>query len=563
MAIAAIKDLSDAAAGCGTISYNGVSTPPLRKFSLVGDYIYDDANRTVVCVEYTLDVSWFVWAATEDAQSALIANIRQKLKTPGQTLLMSNLGLGDIQVNGVGNTHRDLDWGPRPVRLEFSQPAPCATEVHWSCKFRIAECSAGDILAWNYEVTFSADEAGLWTRTITGYLQIPMRRPVDGGRSLNTSADAYRDRIRVQVPRGFRRAGQVYPLSKDKGRSDFLIIDTQLDGDPLPENIIRGDLEYTIESTGFGFQRWVATLSGYLEVAPGKPTSRAARMFLLIALDKLQKLRSKAGKDKLVLPDRIRMGTRLFGRQSSFSISFAIITCIDDIIKNGGIWEPVTANTYEKWAASMQEAWGVRGTAGLAYNPTQDAIVDLCANTSLPQIGSDGPTVPHESDSGVFGAGQITPENSWLTFENTLRAYRLQDSVQHKVADGYTPGDAPLRNDNFAKATTMSMSATVSPGTQRKDVTQYQAGPTEYILMQGKALRIKYPVAIPRLLFVNGKEVEVVKEVIDGPKTVGCFFDAPVYQARWAIIYRLKSGYISELKARKNPSICCDPADSE
>lgn len=566
MAITALKDLSDANAGWGVTSYNGFTFSGLRKFKLAGRDIYDEANRVITDVEYTLTISAVIYATSEANEATAVSNARKALNQPGGTLVITGQGLGDIRVNGSTPTHIDVAWGPRPQSLELNSVGGLATEVVWVCTFRIKECSGTSgattpIMAWNYDCAYSFDESGLCTRVISGYLQIRQTRAT-GSTRLTTSADQYRNRIQVAVPAGFGRKTWGFPISKDKSRLDFFFVDMQLDGAPLPEDIIKADLTYGVESIPPGFQKFHATLSGTLEVAPGKPTSRAARMFMTIALDKLTKLRRNVGANKTVIPDRIRMETAVFGRASSFSISFLVISCLDDIIKKGGIWESLSGVTYEKWARSMERVWNVRGTAGLVYNPSQDALVDLCSSNAINPIGNDGGTsTPYESDTGVFGAGQISKENSWLAFENSLEVSRAHSLAHHKVSDGYTPGDAPLNSADFITQDVTSLSAVIS--VVRRDVSQYQAGPTELVLMRGKAMRIKYKPAIPRLLKVGGFDVEVVKEKIDGPKTVGCFFDTPVYVARWAILYRLKTGYLSSLKARKNPSICCDPGDSE
>jgi hypothetical protein len=179
MAIKAIKDLTDAEGGWGTISYNGYTFNGLRKFSLIGTDIYDDAGRSVVAVEYTLTVATFIYGADEPTQAGQMANIRQLLSTPGQALVITGTGVGDIQINGNTPTHIDVGWGPQPQSLDMGSPMPCVCELIWVCKFTVKECSgaaSNRVMAWNYEVTYNIDDGGITTRIVSGFLQVRLTR---------------------------------------------------------------------------------------------------------------------------------------------------------------------------------------------------------------------------------------------------------------------------------------------------------------------------------------------------------------------------------------------------
>jgi hypothetical protein len=283
--------------------------------------------------------------------------------------------------------------------------------------------------------------------------------------------------------------------------------------------------------------------------------------FVMLMLDKWAKLNDAAGPKGTVFPDRMRFSSKPLTRRSDFAVSFRITACLDDVLKKGGLWDPLPTS-WSAWSLSMQDAWSQRGAANLAYNPTSDAIIDLCTSDSIPAHADNGGSSDPKADvSKKFTLQNIAKERSWLAYENSLSVDRTQNKTNHKVSDGYVPAAlSALAGSGLLGSAGSKLSSVISAGQPKKDVTQYQAAPTEYILMQGKAMRIAHIPAVPSLVSIGGKAVEVVKETIDGPKTVACFLDTPVYLVRWAILYRLKDGYMtSDIPVKRNLALCCDP----
>ncbi|MGE3410123.1 MAG: hypothetical protein AB7I37_25290 [Pirellulales bacterium] len=568
MAITALAALSDNDAGWGTITYNSFTFPGLRDVKLTGKPEYDQAGRAVIYTVYTLRVHCFVTGGSEATHRADMVTLRQKLQDPGQTLVYSGQGVGDIQVNGGGATHTDVQWGPKPQVVEFIQIGTLTTEVIWECSFAIKEGAtslASNLAAFCYAIDWDYDEAGSCTRVINGYVQIAQTRS-GGGRTITTSAESYRHSLRVSIPNGFRRGPRRFSLSHDRNRLDFSITDIQLEAEAPPTGALRAELDYEIESNPPGFAQYTATLAGTIETPPGVPTIRAGEIFVRVMLDKFRKLKA-AARSGAVIPLRLRFGRTLGTRQSRFGIAWLVTGCLDNLLRDGGIWQPLDGESYTVWWSAMQAAgvFSNSGSSSLFFIPSEDAVVDLAGSQSngsaLPFMGGGGGFNPDSATaSAEFGLGDLQKENSWLSFENRLKVMREHAVILHHAAEQFLPGT--LAAGNIATDTGVSMAVSVS-GEGSAHVAQYQGTPRDLILMQGKGMRINpkgkdWLPAVPRLVSVRGIPVEEVKVVTDGPKAIACFFGATVYSLRWAVLYRLRSGYLNQIPSMENPALCCD-----
>lgn len=566
MATQPLINLSDANAGWGTITYNGYTFSGLRDVKLSGGEWYDPANRAVIGTRYRLLVHWFPVDANESAHATAMILMRAALKESGQALLITGMGFGDIAINSPGSTNNkaDLENGPKPGELSLTQIGLIATECFWDLTFTIKEGigTQGNIASFTYGVDWSLDDAGLTTRTYTGALQILAPR-VAGSRLLSTSADQYRDQINVITPPGMKRTTRKFTLSKDRTTLDFSISDMQLEAEAPPAGVLSADLDYEIESVPPGFSQFQASLSGSITVPSGVPPINAANAFMRIFIDKQAKL-AAIGNEGTVIPTRIRFGRGLGSRVSNFAVSWTLTGCLDDMLRNGGIWEAISGTNWQSWAQSMIDAgvWGNRGTAGLYYNSSEDAIVDLNRVGPLPSMGGGGTdTSIFASGTSVFSMANITAARSWLYYKNGLKPIRDHNAITHRTMEDYRPntlGAGDLLND-----TGVSMAQSGISAGSPSQITQYQGRPKDYILMQGKAMRIQFPPAIPRLVQVAGLPVQEVKVRIDGPKVEACIFGAKVYSARWAILYRLTEGYLSSIPALPSATLCCANTDAK
>ena len=558
----AIKDLTDAQAGHGSIIYNGYRFGAFRNFSISLVPEYDDAGRALVGNRLTLELTECISDDSVSDMNTRLLAMRRQLAEPGQVLVIAGVGFGDMSINGINatpalaKTHDDIEWGPKPEPIEFT---PLGGNVSWEFTWRVTafirDCpgTIGGPLAFasfNYRTVYSRNEEGLTQRIISGRARIAQTR-VNGGRTLTKSADQLWDKVNIPIPQGFGRANSTHQVDESKCWLEFVVVDEELPGEAPPEHMIQADIDYDLESVPPGFERYEATLSGTLTVAPGKAPSRAASAFWLIAFDKLRKLQQAARPKGVVIPTRLKFGHKLFTRSSRFSISFSVVHCLEDILRSGGIWAPVEGSNYQKWRASMNEVFSSRGVAGLRQTPTDDMIVDLCGNFTYGTAGRDISLTRPDSwePSGLLRMDGITSENSWFGFENTLKIQRDESVSLSKVVRNYTPyGSAPETDGVAFDAVTGYTESAVA--------VEYGSSPEDTILMYGKALRLKFQPSVPRLEKIGNVTVTQIKQLVDGPRPIACFFGVPVYLVRWAILYKA-NGHISKVPPPQQ-ALCCE-----
>lgn len=420
MAITALANLSDANAGWGTISYNGYTIPGLRDVRITGQDVYDRAGRTVTHTRYLARVHFFVVDSGDATHKTTMVDLRRRLQEAGQVLVFTGQGIGDLTINGPSPAVADVEWGPKPRIVEFTQIGGVCTEVVWEVVFAIkhaVSASIGRFLAFNYSVDWEYDEAGVATRTISGYVQIPLTRDNPGQPAAPArSADRYRKQIKPAIPAGMARRQQRFSLSSDRSTLEFTVVDVQLQAEPPPTNCLKAEIDYTMESIPPGFARYVASLSGSIEVPAGSPPIRAAEAFVRLMVDKFAKLKKAAGTKGAVIPVRVRMGRMLTTRTANFSVSWTVNGgCVSDLLREGGLWLYPDDSNWPAWAQSMRKsgAWDPRGTNNLVFNAGADAIVDLNYVGNLPAMGtSPGESSTSASGSAMFKAEGINDQNS-------------------------------------------------------------------------------------------------------------------------------------------------------
>jgi hypothetical protein len=534
--------MSDTHDTTGTVSYDGFvfgesgSTPPT--YSVVADPQYDDADRTTSHVRYTLDVTTIVYADSEGGVAQQMHQLRERLSRPGRTLRIEDLGFGDTAVER-GGRHADIAWGAKPRLLRFEPIGGTqAWQLHWQCEFNVTEGAtprAGCFLALNVRQSFEIDDAGLTTREIAGHAQVAGVRKPNGDASVVSIADQVRDRIKVRVPDGFRRARQRWDESTDKTRLDFSIIDRQLPGDPLPTGISDGQIDFEVEADAKRAGLVAARLSGYLESAPGSPKSLAAAHLLSIAQDRLSRLQAAQQPRRIVFPSRFAIRHQLFSRRTHVDVRYQLIGGIRDVLSAGGIWDPVPGSDYRLWAASLEHIWGSRGAAGLKADPRDAAIIDLVDNPTE-QIAihapASPPTASHAPSPLTWLTPVVTPEQSWLEYRVRVRVRRTENVHVHTLSTF-------LESRSETGEPTGVGTSFASTGGRRREV---HGEPTQTVRLEGVARRLQYPPTMPTLRSVGSRSV-TPRDRVEERETVGDASGVPIHQLRWSALYDI-DGFI-------------------
>jgi hypothetical protein len=504
-------------------------------------------------------------------------DIREKLSVPGKILKILDVGFGDTTVFD-GQSHPDVMWGAKPEVLGLKPIGGTITwELEWRCTFNITECdfAKDHWFAFNYKTDYSYDDIGFCTRTISGYIQLPVTPNTDR-RKVTETADRLRDRITILTPSNFKRVSSNWSINEDKSIIEFSAVDAELQEDPYPPGIRQMDIDYTIENTAIGFSAHVVTITGSMETMPGYPRNLSARAFFLIVFEKLKSLRAnyvkKGGKGESaqgaqIIPQKLKIQHKPGTRKSSFVMSFRLTRCIRDILSDQSIWEPLPQNKYHEWKNSIDRinGWGNRGLARLRQQPGEDRVVDLCDKRTSATIGNDFRVSPlfdyTDRYSSVFSCEEVTEESSWVFMETQTRIIQDNQVVTHKPAQAIeykktAPADLKDKESTLSAQVAKKASSASSPGTEPlPDIVENTCRPTQTVLLQGRAARLKYRIPPQEIKRVGGHDVtEKARDFIQEER--GWFFGCPLYIARWWILMEVPNGYADKIKTQSNPKIC-------
>lgn len=377
----------------GTITYNNFTFNSTTRSRITARPIYDKAERTIVAVVWTFNLTTYVSESSPGAGcDDVVADLRQRLMSPGRSFIYSGKGFGPNFAVNQGAV-KDVLWGPKPVMLDLEPiGSKSIYRVTWACEVAIPECTTAQYskapMAFNYETSFAIDADGYTIRQISGYVEIPMTRSFDGARNVPDSADKYREQIKWPIPEGFRRTQQTFSVSADKRRMDFVIVDEENPTDGMPEGCTMASGMQTASSAQAGLRNWTGRLSASYIVAKGRSRQLAYEAFFALVQDRLEATRRATNKSTetkdSVIPYalEITQGLYLDSRRLSFSLAYAFVLPLKEIMEGTGIWREVPKTDATKWAASIEKVTGLRGYAGLKDDPSQDMIIDLCGGAS-------------------------------------------------------------------------------------------------------------------------------------------------------------------------------------
>jgi hypothetical protein len=405
-----------------TLSYNGFTFNGTSRTRFVANPRYAPDGRTVAAVVYRLSVTSFITNEGGGVDVPYqIQNIRRLLTTPGKALRYVSKGFGseggdDFSINYDGDV-TDVSWGPRPLSLELIPVGHNQTwYIAWDVEFAVPECYAARYtdfpMGLTYEVSYALNEQRLTARTYSGQLEIPLTHPIGDYYRTPDSADAYRDRLRVQVPVGFRRTTERYTLSADRKVLQFVVVDEQLPThEALPYGCTMASGNFRI-STGQGLVTTQVSVSATYQIKPGGDKRDAYRNFFALFYDRADFTQKKIDADKdaiqrmlekpnakaaarlvnnsgfppintALIPVSFEVDEGLYmnGLTMSLSASYYYARNFEAFLTDSGIWRPVPNTNWQQWAASMEDVHNNRGSANMRFNPANDIIIDLCGET--------------------------------------------------------------------------------------------------------------------------------------------------------------------------------------
>jgi len=590
MAALVLNNLSGLTVTYNTVQWGGgdatyKSTPPT--YRLAGEFVYDDSNRAVKYTRYILEmhsiftVASPTSAAAEVSMGATMEALRRLLKVPGKTLTIAGLGTGFDRINGGFTAiQNDVLYGPRPLRWNITPWGRLAFEIDWAVEFHVSECLATQgtrnplaFVAFNFETTWSNDFEGLCSRTISGYAEIAVKRDATG-KTPTHIVDEVRDNISILVPEGFRRTSNVWREDYTRSRLTFSVTDEAQPGDFLPLGCIAAGGDASFESVGPGFNEAVYTLNMHVRTALDAPRNLAGILFLTAALTKDAQLRAQ-NPNGTAIPARLSLRSGKFdqARDSSFSMSWTMTKCINEMLKATDLWEPVPIDgnfttkrgNYDLWRTSVQHLWGNRGIASPRVIPLRSQlaeakIIDLCENQQFIVIGATGSQLPTTQGrpQSSFACPNIPADGGWIEYDLRIRILRKDEQWWHKLAVAFmpSPGSLGLGSQEDGTGSTVGLGGpSYSQSQDQEHVVEHNGLPTVHVLLQFKGLRIKHKPPMPELKSISGNLATLVEQNVEVPRVAFDLLTCPAWFTRGYRIYRI-NGYVSSAKPTPSETSC-------
>lgn len=589
-----------------TVNYNGVqfggadaavlvsgvtfrATPPM--YALRGVHRWDESGRSVMGVDYTLQLRCIIFSDTEANEAANMRALRGLLSVPGKVLKIQGLGMGiGVQTLTLGTPAGgvfDLGNGPHPGPPEFTPIGNLAWELSWSVQFFISECVTVNtdqlaFAAFNFTTTWRNDFEGLTQRTISGHVQIPQYRNPNAPKTVLHVAEELRGntvnasnqtvpRLTISVPPNFQRTENTWRESNDKSRLDFTVVDEQIEGDALPPGITAADGSFNF-STGDakgGMAAGRATLSMSIKTAPNVHRAYAAKLFFCAAISKqLQLSAMQNGKATVtVVPMSLSIAHGQFARarETQFQMTWTITKDLASILAASSIWTPVSellsnqqfglpTQDYTTWKASMDALWGNRGTSGIGSSTSEAVIIDLCDNVTYKTIGEVG-SPPNDLTASTLPslACPTIPDNGgWYYWNLSPQIYRRDQHSLHRKAVLYQPSVVTI-SDPLSSTRSPLGSPEIGGSESDRHAIEYHGQPEVLVGMSFVGYRFKHMPFLPRIKSVGGFTAYEVSTTGGDVKKVFDALGCPLYCVRGTRVYRVV-GDIRSIKAVFGPT---------
>lgn len=555
-----------ALANNGTASYNSISfLMPSFKSRVTAKPIYDDSNRTVKWVEYTVQIRAYVTAAAGSTTDTTIESYRRRLTTAGGAFAFTDKGYGSLVAN-VDNATRDVNWGPKPELLNLvSVGASNAILADWTCVVCLPECSSATymngIAQFNREVSFEIADDGYQTITTNISVEIPMTRTA-GSMVAPDNADYYRERATPRTIEGFKRT-QSWRLSKNSSRLEGTIVDTQLPV-PLPDGVAAAEITHTMKSN-FPHVMASGTISGSIRMGANEPRSAALTRFQQILATRLPIPPGDNGNPWVIkefnggsfqaqerimfMPENLSISEQVFDRATNFTYNYRLVGLrrLEALLVSSNLWRPIAGTNHARWNTSMlaNDSFKAHGASAVGASNADDVIIDLC-NNRAPQVPHYGPgtdPAPGEPDAGASSVqGQISPEVSWVQYTSGISLVQYNGAAIHKPLLPPQRLELPIFVEGDGSNPRGALSSSDLPGSDtpatQQDIVQQAQTPEVWLVLHGWAHRLGYAIDPPQLVSVAGVRVVEIHRWIHNETVAVLGGIVPLIRTDWRIYYR-------------------------
>lgn len=575
----------------GILSYNGIVFDGTSQVTVDIQGVYDEADRSLYAEKHIITVRAIVCAnsnigPTQRPASQIgtaddsVEALRKVLMERGQEFIMVNRGFGrDLVVNPVNPAlhttyYNDVKFGPKP-RILHIEPVGSnnCCEIEWQVEINITFCAASavPIMALNYSATYSIDNRGMTTRVISGYYEIAQTTT---GTGLTYSADQFRAALLVTVPvaapqeltyklkdqgsaaeedvtwtwegMGFQRSQQ-WEVSPDKSREHFTIVDRQVASNhAFPDYTVSArsghESVWRRPRRGNGGAFLLNTISAEFELTEGISPALSFFIFASIVNTRL----AAANKDdngatkKRTLIDEFRIREDLFGRISSFQISYRVLggeKALQNIVQLSGMWKPL-GTAWETWTASLTTVNTQYGPSGLKNLAANDGLTTLCGGGSSSNNPNFNVTLPAQPTLTRMWPKNETPDPSYSYLKYQCKVVSETENPVSRQSILQVPStDTPSASDSSGTNMTTTGTFQAASGPDTPDIIQQGGGPRHSAWIVGVAERVGYPV--PRIAFGKiGDATGTKHEIGHYSQTVESnALGVPIYRAEWAVRY--------------------------
>lgn len=570
--------------GLGTISYSvkqpltsseqtfSFSGPRVRQ-RLRAEPVFDRSGRTQLYNRYRLFVH--AWVTGDEsglgqgsATQAMEMNrkIRSILSQKGGKLVYTGFG-HDIEVNTGANTGTlDLEWGPTTKEIEVNPVGSNRTfEILWEVEFCLAEAFTqgtytvsgvlGYFVTLNSTVEYLIDDRGLCTRTIEGMYRVVNAPDQSGRNRAHLTADDYIDRIKPEVPKGWKRSKSRRRISDDRSELTYEIVDTEQPGDnAFPVGVSDMRLRHRVSTDTAGTILHCAW-SGSAAVLLGYPIGLVWDRILLILRQRIEHARNFPGNGVAVVIRSIDVDEGVIGEKSiDFSLHYLVIGVkSSQLLTASGMFQKVTSTDWAAWNKSMEKtAYAIDGLSGHRLRVENDVIVNPHQQNTATILNDRSAPKDFRDAGGTLSNKKPPKALSYLRWDNEIQVsyhnplllpnpmnppgqpVKLK-TQQHKVEGGY--GDTGIVPSDVD----VSLIPTFHNGV-----------PVIYVRIVGRAVRYGYHSEIPRIaedLLPQGTVKDfALLECKVSRKKVADWFGVGVYAAKWDITYRIVTGDLAAMR---------------
>lgn len=273
----------------------------------------------------------------------------------------------------------------------------------------------------------------------------------------------------------------------------------------------------------------------------------------------------------------VQFSEPIYKWESSFKVHYQIIgSPLDAILQHSGLWTqppsgmlgvsifggatagdaagipgPVLAGQKIlnadpiAWRLSLKVAQGHRGVAGLKYNNSQDALIDLCLEkkdlplmtpspAALPSARLIVNEVPPANDEAW-----PRPEHSWIWWESETVYVEDDHIVRHKPLTGQVTERPPRTSGTGPPSTDGNDRYLPRFRGSVADILQRVSSPSNVVSLIGFAIRYGYRIAPPELLTIQKRSVIQLGVPLMRETLLRVVGGVPIFRLDWRIDYTI------------------------